>query len=309
MRDAFFKAITDIARLHKDIFILTGDLGFKLFDDFRAKHPERFFDIGVAESNMAGIAAGLALSGKNVYCYSITPFLVMRAYEHIRVDIAYQNLSVKLVGVGGGFTYGREGFTHCGFEDLALMRALPNMTIVVPSDIFEAKKLAVLSHKHQGPMYIRLGKTNGIVVHEEEPEFEIGKAMILQEGNAVALFAVGDMVYVAKQVADMLSKKKGIRATLVNMHTIKPLDVEIISQVASTHEAIFSLEEHNINGGLGSAIAEVLAESRYNGLFRRFGIPNSLKGYIGSADYLRDRYGLTHEKIFEKILNELEARH
>ncbi len=308
MRDTFFKAVGDIARLHDDIFILTGDLGFKLFDDFRSRNPERFFDIGVAESNMAGIAAGLALSEKNVYCYSIIPFLVMRAYEHIRVDIAYQNLNVKLVGVGGGFTYGREGFTHYGLEDLALMRTLPNITVVSPADIFEAKKLAVLSHKYKGPMYIRLGKTNGPKVHDKEPDFAIGKAMILQEGNTVALFAVGDMVYVAKQVADKLLKKESIQATVINMHTIKPLDFEVVSQVASTHKAIFTLEEHNINGGLGSAIAEVLAESRYDGLFKRFGIPNSLKGYIGSADYLRDKYGLTHEKIFKKIVKELGVR-
>jgi transketolase len=307
MREAFFQSLVEVAEIREDIFLLTGDLGFKLFDPFRNKYPDRFFDVGVAESNMIGIAAGLALSGKTVYCYSIIPFLVMRPFEQIRVDVAYQDLNVRLVGVGGGFAYGREGFTHCGFEDIALMRSLPNMTVVVPADPVEARCLAEVSYKHQGPLYIRLGRTGEPVIHEHVPDFTIGKAMFLKDGKKVALFAVGNMVYVAKQVADMLSKK-GIRATVINMHTIKPLDVEVISQVASTHEAIFSLEEHNINGGLGSAIAEVLAESRYDGLFKRFGIPNSLKGYIGSADYLRDKYGLTHEKIFETIVNALEER-
>ena len=301
MRDTFFKALADMAQIHDDIYLLTGDLGFKLFDNFRAKYPERFFDIGLAESNMIGIAAGLSLSGKNVYCYSIIPFLIMRAYEQVRIDIAYQNLNVKLVGVGGGFTYGMEGFTHFGLEDLSLMKALPNMTVVVPADPEEAEQLARISYEYPTPLYIRLGRTGEPSIHSESPNFEIGKGMILSEGKDVAIFAIGNMVYHAKELMDIL-EKEGFTITLVNMHTLKPLDIELIKECASIHQAIFTIEEHSIVGGLGSALAEVLSENSYKGVFKRIGIPEKLENFIGNADYQRERYGLAAEKISESIL-------
>jgi len=305
MREAFFKTIEEIADTRDDIFILTGDLGFKLFDPFREKYPERFFDIGVAESNMVGIAAGLALSGKLVYCYSIVPFLVMRAFEQIRVDVAYHNANVKLIGVGGGFSYGMEGFTHFGLEDLALMRSLPNMAVVAPSDPVEARLLAKLSCEHEGPMYIRLGKNGDLEVHKAVPDIRIGKALKLREGKDIVIFAIGNMVNVGCQVVDML-KSKGINATLINMHTLKPLDAEAILECASTHRAIYSLEEHIINGGLGSAIAEVLSEGRYKGIFKRIAIPENFHNAIGHADHLREIYGLTPEKVCDQIVNTME---
>ena len=301
MRDTFFKALEGMAQIHDDIYLLTGDLGFKLFDNFRAKYPERFFDIGLAESNMIGIAAGLSLSGKNVYCYSIIPFLIMRAYEQVRIDIDYQNLNVKLVGVGGGFTYGMEGFTHFGLEDLSLMKALPNMTVVVPADPEEAEQLARISYEYPTPLYIRLGRTGEPSIHSESPNFEIGKGMILSEGKDVAIFAIGNMVYHAKELMDIL-EKEGFTITLVNMHTLKPLDIELIKECASIHQAIFTIEEHSIVGGLGSALAEVLSENSYKGVFKRIGIPEKLENFIGNVDHQRERYGLTAEKISESIL-------
>lgn len=305
MRATFFKTLEKLYKTNKDIFILTADLGYKLFDNFRLTCPERFYDIGVAEANMIGVAAGLSLTNKNVYCYSIIPFLVMRAYEQIRVDIAYHNLNVKLIGVGGGFTYGLEGMTHFGLEDFALMRSLPNMSIVVPADPLEAEVLANISSEYLGPLYIRLGRTGEPIIHDKTPSLEIGKAMLMREGKRIALFAIGNMVYIGKQVADSL-QKRGLDTTLINMHTLKPLDVETILQVATTHEAIFSLEEHNIHGGLGSAIAEVLAENRCGCYFKRFGIPEKLGNYIGNADYLRVQYGITPEKIYENIVAEIK---
>lgn len=301
MRVAFFETLAEMGKDREDIFVLTADLGFKLFDGFNAACPSRFFDVGVAESNMIGLAAGLSLSGKTVYCYSIIPFLVMRPFEQIRMDVAYENLNVRLVGVGGGFTYGLEGISHFGLEDLALMRSLPNMCIVVPADPLEAQCLARLSCGHEGPMYIRLGKTGEPRIHERMPAFHIGKSMVLKEGRHAAIIAVGSMVLAGKQVASLL-EKRGIDATLVNMHTIKPLDVEAISHIASTHEAIFTLEEHNITGGLGSAVAEILAETGFGGPFRRFGIDARPRGFIGHADYLKERYGLSPEKIFADII-------
>lgn len=304
MRATFFNSLIELYQNDKDVFILTADLGYKLFDSFKSNAPERFYDIGVAEANMIGVASGLALTGKNVYCYSIIPFLVMRAFEQIRVDIAYHNLNVKLIGVGGGFTYGLEGFTHFGLEDFALMRSLPNMCIISPADPVEAKCLANISYKHEGPMYIRLGKTGEPGVYDKTPNFRIGKANIIKEGKKIALFAIGNMVYTGKQVADLLDKD-GLHLTIINMHTLKPLDIEAILQIATTHEVLFSLEEHNLQGGLGSAIAEVLAENRCHCYFKRFGIPEKLEKGIGNADYLRQIYGLTPENIRKKILCEI----
>ncbi|MEF9427290.1 MAG: hypothetical protein L0956_09020 [Candidatus Mariimomonas ferrooxydans] len=185
------------------------------------------------------------------------------------------------------------------------MSSLPNMSVVVPADPLEAQCLAKISYEHQGPIYIRLGRTGEPHIHDDTPDFKIGKAILLREGRGIAIFAIGNMVYTGMQVISML-KKKGITATLINMHTLKPLDVDIIKQIASVHSGIFSLEEHNINGGLGSAIAEVLAENRFRGRFKRIGIVSQNRTDIGKADFLREKQGLTPESIFKKILNEMK---
>lgn len=307
MKTAFVRTLEELSQKENNLLVLTADLGFKLFDNFKAGSTDRFYNAGVAEANMIGIAAGLSLCGRNVYCYSIIPFLVMRAFEQIRVDIAYHNLNVKLVGVGGGFTYGLEGFTHFGLEDLSLMTSLPNMTVVVPADPLEAKAIAEISLEYDGPMYIRLGSTGGPVIHNKTPDLKIGRAMILREGRDVAIFATGDMVYTGMQVVDMLTER-GISASMVNVHTLKPLDTETILQIASTHNAIVSIEEHNISGGLGSAVSEVLAESGYCGVFKRFGIREGLdRSLVGNADFLREHHGLTPQKVYETILDSIKG--
>lgn len=305
MRATFFNSLKEIYEKKSDMFILTADLGFKLFDKIKDFSPERFYDIGVAEANTVGIASGLSLCNKNVYCYSIAPFLIMRAYEQIRVDIDCHNLNVKLVAVGGGFTYGLEGLTHFGLEDLTLMKALQNMTVVVPADPMEASCLAKISYNHEGPMYIRLGRTGEPVIHGKMPDFKIGKAMILKEGKKVAVFAIGSMVHVVQQVEQELSKKR-IKPTLINMHTLKPLDVCGVLEIAEKHDIIFSVEEHNVNGGLGSSLAEVLIENGYKGKFKRIGIPEKLKDNIGDAYYLRELHGLTPDLILKTILKEMQ---
>jgi transketolase len=303
MRQAFYNHIEEMAIKDKDVYILTANLGFKFLDNIRKNCPDQFFDIGVAEANMIGIASGLALSGKNVYCYSIIPFLTMRAYEQIRIDIAYHNLNVKLVGMGAGFTYGFEGFTHFGIEDMALMRAMPNMHVVVPDTIDNAIQVAQLSYSYPYPLYIRLGRA-GVNNHGNRVyNFEIGKGIVLREGEDIAIFAIGNMIKPAWKAIDIL-KERGISATLINIHTIKPLDVELIQQCASAHKAVFAVEEHSIIGGLGSAVSEVLAENSYGGIFKRIGIPETLDSkIIGTADYLWQSYGLTGDKIAEKIFN------
>ena len=229
MRTSFYKTIEDLYKKNNDLYILTADLGYKLFDGFKNQCPERFYDIGVAEANMISVASGLSLVGKNVYCYSIIPFLIMRAYEQVRVDVAYQNLNVKLIGVGGGLTYGFEGFTHFGLEDFALMRSVPNMSIVVPADRFEAQCLAKLSYGYEGPLYIRLGRSGEPDIHKSTPDFQIGKPIFINEGKKVALFAIGSMVHTGKQLVQML-KKKGINASLINMHTLNRWTQKLLSR-------------------------------------------------------------------------------
>ena len=308
MRQAFYNKLEEIAAKDKDVYILTGNLGFKFFDSIRKNCPDQFIDVGVAEANMVGISSGLALSGKNVYCYSIIPFLTMRAYEQIRVDVAYHNLNVKLVGMGAGFTYGFEGFTHFGIEDMALMRAMPNMHVVVPDTIENAVQVAQLSYSYPYPLYIRLGRAGIRNPKGKNYDLKIGKGLILHEGMDVAIFAIGNMVAPALQAIDIL-KGSGISSTLINMHTLKPLDVELIRQCVASHKAIFSIEEHSIIGGLGSAVSEVLAECSYGGIFRRIGIPEVLDNkIIGTADYLWECYGLTADKISKIIIEIMKER-
>ncbi len=303
MRTAFFKRLESIYADNGDVVVLTGDLGYKLFDRFRALDPKRFYDVGVAESNMIGIASGLALSGKKPYCYSIIPFLVMRPFEQIRIDVAYHDLDVRLVGAGGGFAYGLEGITHHGLEDIALMRTLPNMTIVAPADRYEAERFAELSADHRGPMYIRLGHTNEPTVHDSVPEIEIGKISVLRKGEDVALLSYGRTVSTALQAMDLLSDE-GISPTLANVHTIKPLDVEAMAELFKTNNLILVVEEHQYEGGLGSAIAELAAEMDYTGKVRRLGIDRT-KAYVGRAEYQRERHGLTPELVAEKVKKEM----
>lgn len=307
MRNTFFKELLNVASRDKDTYVLTANLGFKLFDDFKANCPGQFIDVGVAEANMIGLASGMSLSGKNVYCYSIIPFLVMRAYEQIRVDVAYHDLNVKLIGVGGGFTYGLEGFTHFGLEDLTLMRALPNMNIVVPADTFEAHQLVKVSHDFTHPLYIRLGRIGDPTVYDSSYRFEMGKGHVVCAGNDVTVFAIGSMVYQALKAAEELSKE-GLSVEVVNMHTLKPLDIELVKDRARTRKMIFTVEEHSITGGLGSAVAEVLVEIPYKGVFRRIGIPEKLGGAIGRGDFLKEKYGLTTTGIKNKILEVCNAR-
>lgn len=304
MRRVFFETLKQFLSRKKDIFLLVGDLGIKFFQDFKGIDPGRFINVGVAEANMIGIASGLALSGKNVYCYSIIPFLVMRTFEQIRIDICYNNLNVKLLGAGGGLVYGAEGVTHHAIEDIAIMRSLPNMTIVAPGDAKEAEALAKSSVSHQGPLYIRFGRDSDPIIHKGDIDFKIGKGIIVQEGKDICLMATGTMLYIAKSVCEIL-EKQGLKPSLISMHTIKPIDREIIKDCAKNYRAIFTLEEHNIIGGLGGAVSEVLAESKYGKFFKRIGVPDRYTfPIIGGPDYLREKLGLTPEIIAQAILKE-----
>jgi transketolase len=307
MKNAFITSLEKLAHTNRDIFLLTGDLGFNAFEKFKELYPERFVNVGIAESNMIGVAAGLALSGKAVYCYSLIPFLIMRSFERIRVNLCYDNANVKLIGAGGGFSYGFEGMTHHAIEDISIMRSLPGMTIVAPGDAEETQAVLEASVDHQGPLYIRLGKNGESHVHQDVPKLEIGKGIVIRDGSDICIIATGSMLFAAKVVSDELAKM-GRDVRLVSMHTVKPMDEELVKMCASDCSAIFTIEEHSINGGLGTAVSEHLMELSYKGLFKKIGLPDEYSSHIGNIDHLLEMHNLTPKSIKTRILMELERR-
>ena len=300
MRNAFINTLIELAERDKNIYLLTGDLGFTVLEKFREKFPDRFFNCGVAEQNMMGVAAGLALSGKKPYVYSIIPFITMRCLEQIRNDICYQNLDVKIIGVGSGLAYGPLGATHHAIEDVGILRSLPNMTILSPADPAEVRELVIKSFQTKNPTYLRLNKSGEKILYQNLPDLEIGKPSILREGKDGLIIATGILVNLGLEIAEKL-KEKGYNFKLISLHTLKPIDKETLLKELFNYNLIFTLEEHNIIGGLGSAIAEILAENNWQGKFERLAIPDRYCPEIGDTEYLRRIFGLVTNKIIEKI--------
>ena len=299
MRIAFVKTFFDLAKKDKNIVLVTGDLGFSIFEDFIKELPKQYLNAGVAEQNMTGVAAGMALEGKIPFIYSIVPFITMRNFEQIKNDICYQNLNVKIVGVGGGFSYGIYGHTHYGLEDVGILRTLPGMTILVPGDPREAEEATRAALKIKGPVYIKLGKAGEPVVHKDNFKFEVGKGIIVKKGSDIALVACGTMLPIAMQASDILREKFSV--SVVSMPTIKPLDEKLVSDLGKSMKGIFTLEEHSKLGGLGSAVAEVLAENRLNPIFKRFGSQDRFNKVTGSQSFMREQNGLSPEEIVKEI--------
>jgi transketolase len=307
MRNTFVKTLIDLARENEGVFLLTADLGFKLFDEFRRDFPDRFINVGVAEQNMIGVGAGLSLSGKNVYCYSMIPFLILRALEFIRVDLCYQNLNVKLIGVGGGLTYGLEGMTHHAIEDIAIARALPNLSVSAPGDPVEARGIIRESADYPGPLYVRLGGNNDPVIHKDSQDVSIGKGIVVKEGEDITVFCTGGTLPASKAALEIIEKKSRARPTLISLHTIKPLDVELILTYAKKSCAVLTVEDHSVIGGLGSAVGETLLDQGYQGVFHRIGLPDQYNSIVGRSNYLKQVYGLTAEGIAERIMTVLKG--
>ncbi|MBI3955032.1 1-deoxy-D-xylulose-5-phosphate synthase [Candidatus Gottesmanbacteria bacterium] len=303
MRNAFSKTLTRLAKQNKNLILLTGDLGYTVFEDFIKTHPDRFINMGVAEANMMGVACGLSLKGFIPVVYSIATFATMRGFEQIRTDICVHNANVKIVGTGGGLSYGHAGSTHHALEDIAIMRSLPNMTIICPSDPVQAEIATEQMIIHKGPVYLRLGKRGEPIFYKKPLKFKIGKGIVLRNGKKAAIIATGNLVHNALLVSKIL-EKYSINITIVDMNTVKPLDKKLILQLLTNHEIICTLEEHSIIGGLGSAVAEVIAENpiKKNLHFYRFGLPDIFIERAGSQEFLRNKYSLTPEKISGKIL-------
>ncbi|HQE06548.1 MAG: transketolase family protein [Tepidanaerobacteraceae bacterium] len=293
-RDAYGEALAQLGEEIKDIVVLDADLsGSTKTSVFAKKFPERFFNVGIAEQNLMGTAAGFATCGKIPFASTFAVFATGRAFEQVRNSICYPKLNVKIAATHAGLTVGEDGATHQSVEDLSLMRALPNMTVISPADAVETKKAVRAAAFHQGPVYIRLGRMAVETIFDEDYEFEIGKGKVLREGSDVAIIATGIMVAEALRAAEIL-EKEGINAMVVNIHTLKPIDEDIILKAADCG-AIVTAEEHTVIGGLGSAVAEVLAEKKPTPM-RRIGIKDRF-GLSGKPNELLKLYNLTAEDI------------
>lgn len=296
-RDAYGKALVELGKINKDVVVLDADLSKSTkTEGFQKEFPERFFNIGIAEQNLIGCAAGFAASGKIPFASSFAVFATGRAYDQIRNTIGYSQLNVKIAASHAGVTVGEDGGSHQMLEDIALMRAVPGMTVIVPADGTETKQAIFAAAQHQGPVYIRLGRPKVPIIFDENYKFEIGKGVVVKEGTDVALIATGIMVGEALKAAEQL-QNQGVKAAVVNISTIKPIDIETITQIAQTTRAVVTCEEHNIYGGLGSAVAEVLVENCPVPM-ERIGVKDVF-GQSGKPNELMEKYGLTAKDIIE----------
>ncbi|MGB9840406.1 transketolase family protein [Thermovenabulum sp.] len=293
-REAYGEALAEIGEKIKEIVVLDADLSKSTKTSvFAKKFPERFFNIGIAEQNLMGVAAGLATCGKIPFASTFAVFATGRAFEQIRNSICYPKLNVKIAASHAGLTVGEDGATHQSIEDIALMRTLPNMVVINPADAVETKKAIYAAAMHNGPVYIRLGRHPIDVIFDESYEFQLGKGVVLREGKDVAIIATGVMVAEALKAYDEL-KKENIHAMVVNISTIKPIDKDLLLKAADC-KAVITVEEHTIYGGLGSAVTEVLSEEKPV-LVKRIGIEDTF-GESGKPEELLKKYGLTAERI------------
>lgn len=297
-RDAYGQALKILAESNEKVVVLDADLSKSTKTaDFLKVCPERFINVGIAEQNLMGVAAGLATTGKIPFASTFAMFATGRAYEIIRNSIGYPKLNVKVAATHAGLTVGEDGASHQAIEDISLMRSMPNMVVVNPADGVEAKAAILSAAEYVGPMYIRLGRSKVPTIFDESSyKFELGKGIVLSEGSDVSIVATGNMVSKALEAREELSKE-GIEARVINIHTIKPIDRELIVKAAKETGAIVTAEEHSVIGGLGSAVAEVLSEE-CPVMMRRIGVQDSY-GESGDGNELMEKYGLTSAKIAE----------
>jgi transketolase len=308
MRKTCLDMVYALAKTDARIVFIGSDLGAGTLDQFKNDFPDRFFMEGVSEANVIGIAAGLALEGKIVYVNTIATFITRRCFEQVVLDLGLHNVNVRLIGNGGGVVYAPLGPTHLAIDDIAIMRAIPNMTIVAPCDANEMKRLMPLTVEHRGPMYIRLGKGGDPIVSTDAAPFQIGRAIPMVRGDDVLLVSTGITLKIALDGAAGL-KAQGISAAVLHMPTVKPLDVEAFLSHAAPVDAIVAIEEHTIVGGLGGAVAEIVAEAGFEPAkrFRRIGIPDVFPHGYGSQATMMARYDITPERVIA-VVRELLAR-
>jgi len=302
MRNVVINYIYQEAKKDKKIMLLVGDLGYSVIENFQNDFPEQFINIGIAEQNMIGIAAGLALTGKKVFCFSIIPFLTMRAYEQIRVDICCQNLDVNLIGVGWWFAYWSLGNTHYGIEDINIMKWLPNMKILAPADKHEAKICMDHLFANKWPFFVRLNRWWEADIHTQWLDtIDISKWIEVKAWNNICLISTGNILWTVLKTAELL-EKSWINTQIISIPLIKPMDTKEIIKFIEWKKWVFTIEEHTIVWWLGDSIASIIAENNINTKFKKFGIPDIFPSLVGNQEYMRTLVGLDSEVLAKNIL-------
>lgn len=305
MRDTFVRTLIELAKKDRRIVLITGDLGFGVLKPFWEELPDQFLNVGIAEQNMTTLAAGLALEGKIVFTYSIGNFPTLRCVEQIRNDCAYHNANVKIVCIGGGYVYGSLGMSHHATEDIAIMRSLPDVTVFAPADKTEAVAVTKALVENNGTCYLRLGRGGEASIHDETTSLSVLNAIKYQDGKRVAIFSTGaifDEIITAK---DILASN-GVVPAIYSFPTVKPLDEETIVSCSKEFDVIVTCEEHNVIGGFGSAVSEVLAKNGSKAKQIAVGIPDTYCCAVGNQKYLRSEFGLNGEQIAKRILESLK---
>lgn len=301
MRPTFVRTLTQLAAEDPNVFLLTGDLGYSVFEDFMKQFPRQYLNVGVAEQNLMGVAAGLALAGKKVFAYSIATFATMRCYEQIRNDIAYQDLPVFIIGSGSTFSYSTFGCTHFPLEDLGIMRILPNMAVLSPGDPHEVAALTRAMYTRGKPAYMRIAKRGEPVVHSADVPVTLGRALPVRDGKDATILVTGRQLPNAIAAADSL-EAEGIHCRVVSMHTWKPLDTDAVISAARETGGIVTVEEHLTHGGFGSAVLEALADAGVSpAAFTRIAISDEFPKGVGMQDHFLERYRLTAAGITNAV--------
>jgi transketolase len=311
LRDTFVAALSRLAEENPLIMLLTGDLGFGVLGKFAARFPRQYLNVGVAEQNLTGLATGLALEGRVVFTYSIGNFPTLRCLEQIRNDVCYHDVDVKVVSIGAGFSYGSLGISHHATEDISILRALPNMTVVSPCDLWEVAEATRALVDRPGPAVLRLDKSTALPTARPGDVFRIGRARLVRNGLDMTLVATGGILGEVLQAADALDRE-GVSCRVLSVHTIKPLDVESLEAAAAETGGIVTVEEHTVDGGLGGAVAENLLErGAYPRCFLRIGLRSGFSCVVGSQAYLRKVYGMDAAAIADavraKVLGEVRG--
>ena len=309
MRDTFIRTLMDIAKADRNVLLVTGDLGFGVLRPFWDLLPDQFINAGIAEQNMTSMAAGMAMEGKIVFTYSIGNFPTLRCLEQIRNDCAYHNCNVKIVCVGGGFAYGALGMSHHATEDIAIMRDLPSVTVVCPGDIAEAAEATKAIAEIPGTVYLRLGRGGEKQIHEKIDNYKIGKAIKIRRAagykNKVAVFSTGAILGEATETCNLL-ENANVGVEQYSFHTVKPIDIDLVSACAENCSIIATMEEHNIVGGFGSTVSEVLTGTGRSVKLLRFGIDDDYCSYVGDQEYLRYKYNLTAHQVYLAIVKSMK---
>ncbi|NQT72539.1 MAG: transketolase [Chloroflexi bacterium] len=302
MRETCLRMVYEIAKTDERVFFIGSDLGVGTLDQFKAEMPDRFFMEGIMEATIIGMAAGLAMEGKIVYVNTIATFITRRCFEQIVLDLCLHNVNVRLIGNGGGMVYAPLGPTHEAIEDIAIMRAIPNMTVTAPADADEMRRLMPLTVNHNGPIYIRLGKGYDPIVTTNDIPFEIGKVIPMRDGGDALIITTGISLKIALEAAEKLSQQE-LYVAVLHVPTIKPLDCDAILHYASMVPIVVTIEEHSVIGGLGSAIAELIAEANFNPAkrFKRIGIPDEFPDGYGSQAGLLDHYHINASELVSTV--------